>query len=75
MKRTLHRIMNLKDYLNKDKMHLSGFILKEEILWKLYAGSLSSSFITSAFSILGCYEKVAHLGWLFLTKIYAADLN
>lgn len=67
--------MNLKEYLNKDKMHLSWFILKEEILCKLYAGSLSSSFIASAFSILGCYEKVAHLGWLFLTKIYAADLS
>lgn len=39
------------------------------------ADSLSRSVTAPAFSILGCYEKAAHLGWLLLPKMYAADLS
>lgn len=67
--------MNLKECLNKEKARLSWFMLKERILQTLDASSLSRLITAPALSVLGSCKKVAHLGKLFLTNRYAADLN
>lgn len=63
LKRELHRLTNLEEYLNKEKVCLLCFLSKERILWERYADSLSRSVIAPALSIPGLVVTRKLLIW------------
>lgn len=76
LERRLHGIMDLEDYLNKKKVRLSCFLSNKRIWGKcLQIPYLGRSQLQLSLFLAACHEKVVHLGWLFLTRIYADDLN